>query len=106
MKHTTVAIIALLLVAYIARYICSYRIYKRLEKRKLFTGAEGLLGQIVEAKTDIDPKGKVFVEGSWWNAITEGEPIAKGERARIIKVQKLTLVVEKEGTQSVSGIHP
>ncbi|MDH7480821.1 MAG: nodulation protein NfeD [Armatimonadota bacterium] len=68
----------------------------RAQKLKVVTGAEGLVGQVVEARTDLNPKGKVFIEGEYWNAIAEGDPVKKGERVRIVAVDKLTLKVRKE----------
>ena len=66
------------------------------QKARVVTGAEGMIGQIVEARTDIDPKGKVFAEGSYWTAFAEGEPIKKGELVHIVGVEKLRLKVRKE----------
>jgi len=68
------------------------------QRAKVITGAEGMIGQVVEARTDIGPKGKVFVEGSYWNAVAEGEPIKKGELVRVIRVDKLLLKVRKESS--------
>lgn len=51
---------------------------------------------MVEARTDINPKGKVFIEGEYWNAIAEDEPVKKGEKVRIVAIDKLTLKVRKE----------
>lgn len=70
----------------------------RAQKNKIVTGAEGMIGQVVEARTDLDPKGKVFAEGGYWNAVTEGEPIKKGEQVRIVRMHKLLLIVRKEIT--------
>ena len=68
----------------------------RAQRAKIVTGAEGMIDQVVEARTDIDPKGKVFAEGSYWLATAEGEPIKKGELVRIVSVEKLRLKVRKE----------
>ena len=68
----------------------------RAQKAKVVTGKEGMIGQVVEARTDIAPKGKVFAEGSWWNAVTEGEPIKKGELVCITGMDKLLLRVKKQ----------
>jgi len=67
----------------------------RAQKNKIITGVEGMIGEVVEAMTDIDPVGKVFTEGSWWTARTEGEPIKKGEKVRIVAMEKLALIVKK-----------
>jgi membrane-bound serine protease (ClpP class) len=63
------------------------------QRRKVVTGAEGLIGQIGEARTAIDPEGTVFVEGSWWDAVSETGPIDKGARIEIVRVDGLRLTV-------------
>ena len=68
------------------------------QRARIITGAEGMIGQVVEARTDIGPKGKVFVEGSYWNAVAEGEPIKKGELVRVVGLNKLLLKVRKESS--------
>jgi len=68
------------------------------QRARIITGAEGMIGQVVEARTDIGPKGKVFVEGSYWNAAAEGEPIKKGELVRVVGLDKLLLKVRKESS--------
>lgn len=73
----------------------------RAQKAKVVTGKEGMIGQVAEARTDIAPKGKVFAEGSWWNAVTEGEPIKKGELVRITGMDKLLLKVKKEDNPTI-----
>ncbi len=66
-------------------------------KRRSETGAEGLIGEIGVAKTDIDSRqGKVFVHGEWWNAIAEG-PIPAGSRVRVEAVENLVIKVKKSG---------
>ena len=37
-------------------------------RNKVVTGTQGLLGAVGEARTEIDPEGKVFVMGELWNA--------------------------------------
>lgn len=53
-------------------------------------------GQFATAITEInsDREGKVEFRGSLWNAVS-GEPIATGERVRIISRKNITLIVEK-----------
>lgn len=68
----------------------------RAQKAKVVTGSEAMIGQVVEARTDIDPKGKVFAEGTYWNAVIEGEPVKKGELVKITGAEKLRLKVRKE----------
>ncbi len=68
----------------------------RAQKRKVTTGHEGLIGQTAEARTAIAPVGRVFLEGAWWTAETEGEPIEAGRRVRVVDVRGLRLFVTPE----------
>ncbi|MGB9586722.1 MAG: NfeD family protein [Armatimonadota bacterium] len=67
----------------------------RIQKKKIVTGWEGMVGQVTEARTDIAPRGKVFLEGSYWNAETEGQPIRQGDKVKVVAVDKLLLKVTK-----------
>ena len=62
--------------------------------RKKLTGKEGMVGMIGVAETDINPKGKVFIEGEIWNAYSD-VPIKKGEDVKILAVEGLRLKVTK-----------
>ena len=58
------------------------------------TGQETLLGKIVPTLARIDASGgKVFVEGEYWNAVSE-QPIEPGQPAEIVGVSGLTLTVK------------
>ncbi|MBL6975234.1 MAG: nodulation protein NfeD [Deltaproteobacteria bacterium] len=46
-------------------------------RRKAVTGAEGLIGLTGRAMSDLDPRGKVFIRGEYWDAVAD-TPIAKG----------------------------
>ncbi len=69
----------------------------RAMKRKRETGAEGIIGEIGIARTDIDNhQGKVFIHGEWWNAVTDGL-IPAGSRIQVEAVNNLILKVKKSG---------
>ena len=57
------------------------------------TGAKGLLGEIGVVKEPILQEGKVFVHGELWKAISK-DPVEKGAKVRVIKVENLVLEVE------------
>lgn len=60
----------------------------------LRAGQETLLGKTVPALARIDAAGgKVFVEGEYWNAVSD-LPIAAGQPAEIVAVKGLTLLVK------------
>src|SRR5262249_397173 len=65
----------------------------RAQRARVFTGAEGLSGELGEAVTDIGADGKVFVHGEYWNA-TSAVPIARGCRVRVKAVRSMALEVE------------
>jgi membrane-bound serine protease (ClpP class) len=58
------------------------------------TGSEGLLHEEGTALTDVDPEGRVFVHGEYWNA-RSAQPIRKGARVRVTRVRDLLLEVEE-----------
>lgn len=66
------------------------------QRTKPQTGRDVLLGMIGEAKTAIDPKGKVFVSGELWNAEAE-QRIEAGEKVEVLEVHNLMLKVKRIG---------
>ena len=56
------------------------------------TGREGLLNERGTARSPIAPRGKVFVHGEIWDAVSE-EPVAAGEPVEVVAVRNLTLAV-------------
>jgi membrane-bound serine protease (ClpP class) len=68
----------------------------RARRNKIVTGTQGLLGAVGEARTDIDPEGKVFVLGELWNAHAASR-VPMGEHIVVRKVDGLELEVERAG---------
>lgn len=68
----------------------------RAQQRRVTTGHEGLVGLVTEAKTEIDPVGRVFLEGAWWTAQSDSGPISAGERVRVVEVHGLRLYVTRD----------
>ncbi|HVP55457.1 MAG TPA: nodulation protein NfeD [Candidatus Eisenbacteria bacterium] len=63
-------------------------------RHKIMTGEQGMIGSIGEARTDIDPEGKVFVQGELWNAHAPSR-VQIGEHVVVRKIDGLELEVEK-----------
>jgi membrane-bound serine protease (ClpP class) len=58
------------------------------------TGKEAMLGKTAPALAPIDSRGgKVFVEGEYWNAVSE-TPIEAGRLVEIVSITGLTLKVK------------
>lgn len=67
----------------------------RARRSKVVTGLQGMIGAVGEARTDLDPEGKVFVQGELWNAHA-GSRVGIGEHVVVRKVAGLELEVEKK----------
>ncbi|MGB2764729.1 MAG: nodulation protein NfeD [Candidatus Aminicenantaceae bacterium] len=59
----------------------------RAHRNKVHTGKEGLVGEIGEVRSKLDPEGKVFVHGELWDAEAT-EKIPKGTKVKVIEVMK------------------
>jgi membrane-bound serine protease (ClpP class) len=66
----------------------------RARRNKVVTGQQGMIGAVGEARTEIDPEGKVFVQGELWNAHAPSR-VGIGEQVVVRKVEGLELEVEK-----------
>ncbi|MGQ9655342.1 MAG: NfeD family protein [Thermodesulfobacteriota bacterium] len=62
--------------------------------RKPEVGSKAMIGQVGEAMTRLDPRGKVFVRGEIWNAMSD-EVIESGEKVEVVEIQGLNLKVKK-----------
>lgn len=56
------------------------------------TGAEGMIGSIGIARTDLNPCGQITVQGEIWEAVSQ-TPIRQGEAAEVMSVEGLTVKV-------------
>jgi len=61
------------------------------------TGAAGMIGRVVVARSALGPEGQVQVDGEIWRAVSEGGAIPAGEKVRVMAVDGLTLKVSRAG---------
>jgi membrane-bound serine protease (ClpP class) len=66
----------------------------RAQVSKPQTGAEGLIGMIGEVRQDLNPAGKVLVQGELWNAVAD-QYLSSGEKVQVVTVENLRLKVVK-----------
>jgi membrane-bound serine protease (ClpP class) len=73
------------------------RLALKAQRMPAVTGVEGMLNAPGAALTAIgsDESGSVMVRGEVWQAVSD-EPLARGDRVRVVKVDGLTLTVRKE----------
>ena len=64
----------------------------RARENKVISGAEGMIGEIGVALAALDPQGKVFVHGEYWDAVASA-PVAAGERVEVTAIEHLKLKV-------------
>ena len=68
----------------------------RAHKKKILSGPEMLIGQTGKAHTDIIEEDQVFVAGELWTAVNPSkEHIKKGEKIKVIGIDKVKLLVSK-----------
>jgi membrane-bound serine protease (ClpP class) len=65
------------------------------QRKKPTTGMEGLVGEIGETVTSLNPEGTIRVLGEFWQAESTSGMINKGERIRVVQIQDLKLKVEQ-----------
>jgi membrane-bound serine protease (ClpP class) len=65
----------------------------RARRNKVQTGSEGMIGETGAAVTALEPAGKVFVHGEYWDAVSS-RPAPAGARVRVTAIENLKLLVE------------
>lgn len=66
----------------------------RVHTRQVAVGEESFAGQEGEALTDLAPFGKVFFNGTYWDATAASGSISKGQRVTIVRTDHMRLIVE------------
>lgn len=60
------------------------------------TGAEGLIGRLAVARSDLDPQGTVFLKGELWQALASGATVKQGEEVEVTGVDGFKLLVKRK----------
>jgi membrane-bound serine protease (ClpP class) len=66
------------------------------QRRKPTTGQEGLVNEIGEAITDLNPDGSIKIHGEIWNAESIEGSIAKGSKIIVTGISNLKLQIKKK----------
>jgi membrane-bound serine protease (ClpP class) len=77
-----------------AFFILAIYLAVKAQRRKPTTGKEGLLGSTGIVKSKIDPQGKVFIHGEYWDA-TSNEMIPEDTQVEVIEVKDIGIKVKK-----------
>lgn len=99
------ALIALGVVCAISFFFVTRKVLEAHRNTPVQTGAEKIVGSKGEARSAIDPDGRVWLGGTVWSArLAEGAgPIQLGDRVRVEAVEGLTLVVHPEPQTAVQS---
>jgi membrane-bound serine protease (ClpP class) len=90
-----ISVIATMVLTTVFFFLVAGRLGLKAQKRKKMTGYEELIGEEGIALTDFEKgKGKVFIKGEIWNAVSEDE-IKKDDAVIVEQVKGLTLYVRK-----------
>jgi len=99
------ALIALGVVSAIAFYFITRKVLAAHRDPHVRTGTEEMVGSTAEARSSIDPEGRVWLGGTIWSArlAAGSEPVLLGDRVRVEAVDGLTLVVRPEPQTAVQS---
>lgn len=89
--HLATALSVTIPFALITMFLVSLVIRARSNKAVMSEG--GLLNEIGEARTALEPAGKVFVHGEYWDAISTA-PVSAGGHVRVVAVDGMKIRVE------------
>lgn len=91
-------LIALGIASGVTFYVVSRKVVEAHRDSPVRTGTEEMIGATAEARTSIDPDGRVWLGGTLWSArLAEGAtPIEQGDKVTVEAVDGLTLLVRPE----------
>jgi membrane-bound serine protease (ClpP class) len=67
----------------------------RAQRAPVATGPPALLGRTGVALSDLEPAGRVRVDGEVWSAVAEGENVRAGDEVEVAGVEGVTLRVRR-----------
>lgn len=96
-------LIALGILSGVTFYFVSRKVWEAHRNDRVRTGTEEMIGAAAEARSSINPEGRVWLGGTIWSArLAEGaSPVQPGDRVRVEAVDGLTLVVSPEPQTAV-----
>jgi membrane-bound serine protease (ClpP class) len=97
------ALITLGLLSGVVFYFVTRKVIAAHRDQPVRTGTEEILGAEGEARSEIDPEGQVWLQGTIWGArLADGAaPIRRGDRVTVEAMDGLTLVVRPVPSESI-----
>lgn len=75
------------------------RLALKAQRVRVGTGVEGLAAEVGSVTETLEPEGKIFIHGEIWDAFSTGDPIPRGTRVRVVRVDEMRLTVEPVNAQ-------
>jgi membrane-bound serine protease (ClpP class) len=91
-----VPVLVILGIAIAAGLYFIHRAVVRGLRRRLVTGAEGMVGAFGKAVETLDPAGMVDIKGEYWKAVSPNAKIEAGRNIEVIGINGLTLEVKEK----------
>jgi membrane-bound serine protease (ClpP class) len=89
--HLLTALVVSIPLGLITAFLMSIALKAR--RNKMVSGAQGLIGETGIAQTPLSPRGKIFVHGELWDAISSSD-VAPGQTVVVRRIDGLLLQVE------------
>ena len=89
--HLLTALAASIPLGLITAFLMSIALKAR--RNKMVSGAQGLIGETGIAQTALSPRGKIFVHGELWDAVSSSE-VLTGQPVVVRRIDGLLLQVE------------
>jgi membrane-bound serine protease (ClpP class) len=92
-----VSLAAVIAVATVTGLFFAFAIAKvvQAQKQPAVTGQEGLIGGLAQARSRLNPRGVVFLQGELWDAVAVDGPIEPGEQVEVLALDGFCLQVKK-----------
>ena len=72
------------------------RLAAQAQRSRVATGVEGLVAGRATVSRGLAPDGSVLIHGEIWAARSEGDPIEEGVGVKVVRVEGLRLIVERD----------
>ncbi len=89
--HLLTALAVSIPLGFITAFLMSIALKAR--RNKMVSGAQGLIGETGIAQTPLSPRGKIFVHGELWDAVSSSD-VGTGQSVVVRRVDGLVLQVE------------
>ena len=102
--HLPLFILVIIMLAWAAYAIITYRLGSRALKKKLVVGLPGMVGSRGKTVSDLAPEGTVKIKGELWDSRAEGRRINAGVWVTVVGQEGLKLIVRREKPRQDSKV--